>query len=86
MEFEMADDKKHKHIKVIDVEAIDEKDDANGGPVDTVDILDSVSDAETPRRQRNKRLEDIENPLSNEDSDVVEENLFPSEPDNDEQA
>lgn len=86
MEFEMTDDKKHKHMKVIDVEAIDEKDDANGGPVDTVDILDSVSDAGTPRRQRSKRLEDIENPLSNEDSDVVEENLFPSEPDNDEQA
>lgn len=82
----MTDDKKHKHIKVIDVEAIDEKDDANGGPVDTVDILDNVSDAGTPSRQRNKRLEDIENPLSNEDSDVVEENLFPSEPDNDEQA
>lgn len=82
----MTDDKKHKHIKVIDVEAIDEKDDDNGGPVDTVDILDSVSDAGTPSRQRNKRLEDIENPLSNEDNDVVEENLFPSEPDNDEQA
>ena len=82
----MAEDKKHKHIKVIDVEAIDEKDDANGGPVDTVDFLVSVCDAGAPRRQRNKRLEDIENPLSNEDSDVVEENLFPSEPGNDEQA
>lgn len=48
----MAEDQKHKNIKVIDVEAIDEKDDANGGPVDTVDILDSVSDAGAPRRQR----------------------------------
>ena len=78
----MTNDDKHKHVKVVDVEKIDEQDDEKNGPVDTVDIFDDVTgDDNGEFRPRNKRQEDIENPLSDEDRDVVGENLFTSEPD-----
>lgn len=81
----MNTDSKNKHVKIIDVEKIDEQDDAKGGPVDTVDIFDDVTgEDEGQRRPRNKKAEDVENPLSDEDTDVVGENLFSSEPDEDE--
>ncbi|AQT46690.1 MULTISPECIES: hypothetical protein [Bartonella] len=78
----MTNDDKHKHVKVVDVEKIDEQDDEKNGPVDTVDIFDDVTGEDNGEfRPRNKRQEDIENPLSDEDRDVVGENLFTSEPD-----
>lgn len=81
----MTSNDKNKHVKVIDVEKIDEQDDAKGGPVDTVDIFDDVTgEDDGVFRPRNKKAEDIENPLSDEDKDVVGENLFASEPDEDE--
>lgn len=80
----MGSDKKHKHVKVIDVEAVDENDDDFNGPVDTVDIFDSVAGG-ADTRPRNKRLVDIENPLSDEDKQLVDENTFKSEPDDGEQ-
>lgn len=81
----MTDQNKNKHMKIIDVEAIDDADDAAGGPVDTVDIFDDLANgSHSAERKRNKSLEDVENPLSDEDKDVVEENLYSSEPDSDE--
>lgn len=81
----MTSSDKNKHVKVVDVEKIDEQDDAKGGPVDTVDIFDDATGEDNGVfRPRNKKAEDIENPLSDEDKDVVGENLFTSEPDEDE--
>ncbi|WP_303853946.1 hypothetical protein [Bartonella apis] len=81
----MSDDDKNKHVKIVDVEKLDEQDDDKNGPVDTVDIFDDVTgDDDGKFRPRNKKAEDIENPLSDEDRDVVGENLFTSEPDEDE--
>lgn len=75
----------NKHVKVVDVEKIDEQDDGKGGPVDTVDIFDDTTGEDNGVfRPRNKKADDIENPLSDEDKDVVGENLFTSEPDEDE--
>lgn len=80
--FMMTQDDKSKHVKVVDVDKIDEQDDEKNGPVDTVDIFDDVTgDDNGVFRPRNKKAEDIENPLSDEDKDVVGENLFTSEPD-----
>ncbi|WP_297326493.1 hypothetical protein [uncultured Bartonella sp.] len=81
----MMNDNKNKHVKVVDVEKIDEQDDGKGGPVDTVDIFDDTTGEDNGvLRPRNKKAEDIENPLSDEDKDVIGENLFTSEPDEDE--
>lgn len=79
-------EKRNKHIKIIDVEKIDEQDDGKGGPVDVVDIFDDVTGEDNGQfRQRNRKAEDIENPLSDEENSVISENLFTSEPDADEQ-
>ncbi|WP_297322444.1 hypothetical protein [uncultured Bartonella sp.] len=81
----MDAEKRKKHIKIIDVEKIDERDDAKGGPVDTVDIFDDVTGDDGGQfRPRNKKAEDIDNPLSDEDFNIVNENMFTSEPDKDE--
>ena len=84
----MTDLKSHDHkIKIIDVEKMDEQDDNAGGPVDTVDIFDEVTEGESPRGhgERRKYLDDIENPLDNEEKDVLSENMYQSEPDEDEE-
>lgn len=81
----MDTEKRKHHIKIIDVEKIDERDDAKGGPVDTVDIFDDVTGDDGGQfRPRNKKAEDIDNPLSDEDLNIVNENMFTSEPDKDE--
>lgn len=81
----MDTEKRKHHIKIIDVEKIDERDDAKGDPVDTVDIFDDVTGDDGGQfRPRNRKAEDIDNPLSDEDLDIVNENMFTSEPDKDE--
>ncbi|UXM94078.1 hypothetical protein N5853_08090 [Bartonella sp. HY329] len=84
----MVDHKTHgQKIKIIDVEKLDEQDDNENGPVDTVDIFDEVTEGGTPRqqRQRHQYLDDIDNPLDNEDADIISENMYESEPDQNEE-
>lgn len=78
--------KEHEKMKIIDVEAIDEQDDGAGGPVDTVDIMDEITEGipERGEPRRHKKLEDFENPFDNEDKDILQDNLYQSEPDSDE--
>lgn len=76
--------KENKHkIKIIDVEALDDAYDNQGGPIDMVDIFDNVTEGNPSKSDKmlNKRLEDIANPLNDEDADVLQENLYESEPD-----
>lgn len=76
--------KENKHkIKIIDVEALDDANENQGGPIDMVDIFDNVTDGNSSKSDKmlNKRLEDIANPLNDEDADVLQENLYESEPD-----
>lgn len=70
-------------IKIIDVEALDDANENQGGPIDMVDIFDNVTDGNSSKSDKmlNKRLEDIANPLNDEDADVLQENLYESEPD-----
>ncbi|UXN04563.1 hypothetical protein [Bartonella sp. HY406] len=74
-------------IKIIDVEKLAEQDDNLDGPIDTVDIFDEVAEGGSPRYDGNRRkyLDDIDNPLDNEDTDIVNENMYESEPDEDEE-
>ncbi|EJF90354.1 hypothetical protein [Bartonella tamiae] len=81
----MTNRNQEKNIKVIDVEAIDDADDAAFGPIDTVDVFDDiVNGSDSAERIRDIKIEDLDNPLNNEDQNTVAENIYASQPTRDE--